>query len=272
MKFNLIDQPLNLREEGEYSCLKAKLQNEGGLTLFEQERYDDFALRESRLSSLSVFRESAEMVAFGKLTDYDWSKFEAFNLDAKVRRYEHFKKQRTTLSSQLTFIQKERERQPYLKKIAKKRANLLYGGHDESKEEIKLDLIQRVYHEFEQYLQSEEKGLTHAVPSPTMPVNAGLTPLKTMRQVVLMHIYQNTTISHAQASVIAEIYGFSSPTSGQKLYSIYNKLAHYTTDRTGIGARGLRLMITDIQAVLPHLAESGRKQAESELQTLKAQE
>lgn len=95
--------------------------------------------------------------------------------------------------------------------------------------------------------------------------------IKTMRQVALLYIYQNAPILHAQASAIAEKYGFSSPTSGQKLYSTYNKLAHQTAARTGVASKGLRLMINDIIAVLPHLTENGRQQAEKEIQTLKAQ-
>ena len=113
------------------------------------------------------------------------------------------------------------------------------------------------FHEYEQ-----------AAPAATVLADAGAATLKTMRQVALLHIYQNATIPHAQASAIAEKYGFSSPTSGQKLYGIYNTLAHQTAARTGVASKGLRLMIADITAVLPHLTESGRQQAESELQTL----
>ena len=107
-----------------------------------------------------------------------------------------------------------------------------------------------------------------AAPAAMVLADAGAATLKTMRQVALLHIYQNATIPHAQASAIAEKYGFSSPTSGQKLYGIYNTLAHQTAARTGVASKGLRLMIADITAVLPHLTESGRQQAESELQTL----
>lgn len=272
MKLNDINEPLSEREEGEYFRLEEKLESGGELTFSEYERYDDLALREARLSDLEKFRELSEGIAFGPFSEYNWDKFEVSHFRAKVQRYEHFKKQCKTISSRLALIHKERERQPDLKKEAEAKANLYYGGHDKTKEAIKIDVIQRVYDEFERYLQLEEKMLQQATPAPTVLDDAGPTPLKTMRQVVLLHIYQNALIPHAQASLIAKKHGFSSPTSGQKLYSTYNKLASHSTARTGVGPHGLRSMIADIQAVVPYLAEDGRKQAERELQTLKAAE
>lgn len=126
-----------------------------------------------------------------------------------------------------------------------------------------VDWFRHCLQEFEQCEQT--------APAPPVLPAAGAENLKTMRQVVLLHIYQNAPISHAQASAIAEKYGFSSPTSGQKLYGTYNKLAHQTNARTGVAARGLRSMITDIQAVIPHLTESDRQQANTDLQKLKMQ-
>ncbi|MFD2937254.1 hypothetical protein [Spirosoma flavum] len=94
----------------------------------------------------------------------------------------------------------------------------------------------------------------------SVPVNLGL------RQIALLYIYQNKTISWEQRDQIAQQYGYK---SGEKLYKHYNKHSR-TSDRIGVEGGQIQPLIEDIIATIPFLSESQKQQAESEIKTISA--
>jgi hypothetical protein len=92
-----------------------------------------------------------------------------------------------------------------------------------------------------------------------------------IRQIALWHIYEGISIPYGEASQVAEALNYTSPSSGQNLYNVYQKFCGKSSARTGVTKRGIPLMINDIEAIIPLLSKAKRLQAERELQTLKVQ-
>jgi hypothetical protein len=117
------------------------------------------------------------------------------------------------------------------------------------------------------------KASTHTTPLSTLktdPKTGGTTHGLRLRQVALIHIYEGVSLNSTLANQVAANAGFTSKTSGQKLMTHYNKLAHQSTNRTGVEAKALTDMIKDISEVLPLLSENAKLKAKSELQKLVA--
>jgi hypothetical protein len=92
-------------------------------------------------------------------------------------------------------------------------------------------------------------------------------PLLTLRQIALLHIYQNKPSIKGikRAREIAVEYGF---TSGERLYTLFNQV-RTIKDRINVEGRQVDHLIRAIEAVLPYLSEGQKKQANSELVTLR---
>lgn len=115
----------------------------------------------------------------------------------------------------------------------------------------------RRFHEYEQ-----------ARPAATVLADTGAATSKlTLRQVALLHAYENKVISKT-ADEIAQRYGHQ---SGAKLYEHYLTVSQ-RAGRIGEDIQGQKLvpMIKDITRIIPHLNDTGQQQAESELKTLNA--
>lgn len=88
----------------------------------------------------------------------------------------------------------------------------------------------------------------------------------TLRQIALLHIYQDKLINRSLANQIAQHYGHK---SGEKLYKHYIKHTR-TSDRTGIEGKQIDPVLKDINAIIHLLNERQKQQAESEIKTIKA--
>ena len=87
------------------------------------------------------------------------------------------------------------------------------------------------------------------------------------RQIALLKIYQGDPIENVEeATALAKEYGY---TSGEALLKKSN-LVRAPTDRIGVDGSQIKPMIKNIEAVIPLLHGPGKKQAESELDTIKA--
>ncbi|MDO7854420.1 hypothetical protein [Hymenobacter convexus] len=90
----------------------------------------------------------------------------------------------------------------------------------------------------------------------------------TLRQVALLHYYKGVTWETTTAAgEAARVAGYNSPTSGRQLKTDLNYVQR-TSNRTGVEGKAIIPMCRDISAVIPHLPEDKRQQAEDELQQL----
>ena len=106
-----------------------------------------------------------------------------------------------------------------------------------------------------------------AVNSKQRDLKSEVTTQLSHRQIALLKIYQGDPIENIEeATALAKEYGY---TSGEALLKKSN-LVRYPTDRIGVDGSQIKPMIKNIEAVIPLLHGSEKKQAESELDTIKA--
>jgi hypothetical protein len=240
MGFYIPDRPLTESEKQWLLSLEAQHAEGKELAPEDADALAEYWQLLNRTPDLERFRMNCEATYFGEWRDEtELERTKALNYPAKVKCYKQKRQHRITAQSIRQLIEDERKEQPELKEQAKRSANL---QSDRDKMQIKFDLIERVYDDYERFLVKELEELKQAQISEL-----------TLRQTAIFYYYTQQPMTENNVANLAAMKGHKSKTSGKQLLEKYAAWCELQESELSTSTRELGALQRDLKQVLPYL-------------------